>query len=287
MLAATLLAVSLAAAAVMVSAADDRLDSPRFVELQRAAEDLERISDRNCPEGATAEALVTSCVWGDPDGQASLLVLGDSHADQWIPALDKIGADNAIKIHVRTVVACPAFAAGTDGAFTQRCVDTQAAQLEVIDEVRPDAVFVTQWTGSFLALSQQRRTDSLSDIGSALADREIGLVWMHDPPTLSSNPIDCLGIRSEATCTPARFSVTGDTGDTGDTGFHSDLAERTLDKASTVFIDPVDALCDQTTCALRLDGNLVYRDDNHVTATTARSLSPLLEPATLDAIDPD
>jgi peptidoglycan/LPS O-acetylase OafA/YrhL len=236
-LAAALLAVSVAAAATLVLAADDRLDNPRFVELQTAAEDFERISDQGCPEGASVDAIATSCVWGDPNGQSTLLVLGDSHADQWIPALDKIGVDNQIRVLVRTVVACPAFPSGDDGAFTRRCVDTQASQLDVIDALAPDAIFVTQWTGSFAAFSQSRWVDSLSEIEAALASRGVGLVWMHDPPTLGSDPVDCLGIRDEIACTPSRFAVAADT------AFHADVVERTLSAAAT-FVDPLDALCD-------------------------------------------
>lgn len=276
-MAAALLAVSVAAAATLISAADDRLDSPRFVELQAAAEDFERISDQKCPEGASVESLVANCVWGDPDGQSTVLVLGDSHADQWIPALDKIGTDNQIKVLVRTVVACPAFPGGDDGAFTRRCVDTQTSQLDLIDVIAPDAVFVTQWTGSFAAFSESRWVDSLNELEAAMASLGVGLVWMHDPPTLGSDPIDCLGIRDEAACTPSRFAVAADT------EFHADVVERTLD-AGVTFVDPLDVLCDETTCVLRLDGSLVYRDDNHLTATTARSLSSLLEPAILGAI---
>jgi hypothetical protein len=136
---------------------------------------------------------------------------------------------------------------------------------------------VTQWTGSFAAFSKGRWVDSLSEIEAALASRGIGLVWMHDPPTLGSDPVDYLGIRDEVACTPSRFAVAADT------AFHADVVERTLSAAAT-FVNPLDALCDDTTCALRLGGNLVYRDDNHLTAKTARSLTTLIEPAILKAI---
>lgn len=273
-----LLGASLAVAGVATVLANDRLDEPKFVELETAAEDFERLSDLGCPEGADVEVLRTSCVVGDPNGDRTLLVLGDSHADQWIPALEAIGAAESVSVHMRTVVACPALPSSPANALTQRCLDTQADQLAIIDELAPDAVFVAQWTGSFAGYDESTWTASVADFGDALAERGIDLFWMHDGATFASNPLDCLGIRSESDCTPARFTVTAEA------EFHRDLVRTAL--ADTPFreFDPLAVLCNETTCPLRFDGELVYRDSNHLTAATARNLVDELTPALLETL---
>ncbi len=278
LLALGLLGLSLAAAGIAHATADTRLDDPKFVELQAAAADFEQIADQGCPAGASGETLITSCVWGDAGGSRTLLVLGDSHADQWIPALDLIGQQNGVRVIVRTSVACPALPSGPPGSFSGPCVATQLSQLDEIDTLKPDAVFVTQWTGSFGAFDETKWRESLAEFGAGLQGRDIGLFWMHDPASFDTNPIDCLGIRSADACTPDRFTSVADT------AFHAAIVREALAGSDFIEFDPSAILCDERRCPLRFQGELVYRDSNHLTGTVAELLAPEIEPDLLTAL---
>lgn len=273
-----LLALSLLAAGGAYAAAESRLDDPRYVELEAAAVDFERISDQGCPPGADADVLVTTCVWGDPDGLATMLVLGDSHADQWIPAFDALGEQQSIRVLMRTEVACPALTSGPENALAQSCKATQAGQLDVVDAIDPDVVLITQWTGSFAGYDEATWRASVTEFGQALADRGVALVWVHDPPSFGTNPIDCLGIRSESSCTPDAPSATAAT------RFHADLVRDALSGLPFAEYDPVPDLCDDAQCTLRLGDDLVYRDSNHLTGTTARKFVDPLTMAISEAL---
>lgn len=278
-MAAGLLAVSLVAAVVAHTAGESRLDDPRYVELQRAAADFERISDRGCPAGAPPEVLVQSCVWGDPGGDRTMLVLGDSHADQWIPALDRLGAELELRVLIRTAVACPALPSSPQNALSQECKQTQDGQLDAVDAIGPDVVFVTQWTGSLAGFDQQLWSMSIASFAEALDQRSIALVWVHDPPSFGANPIDCLGIRSEDDCAPDASTATAAT------RFHAGIVRSALDGLPYADYDPVPDLCGDDRCALRLGGDLVYRDSNHLTGTTARTFAPQLIEAVRAALE--
>ncbi len=269
-----LLVGSLAVVGVVDRAGAARLDEPRFAELARAVEDFERIEDRGCPPGADPAELA-GCVWGDPSGERVVLVLGDSHADQWLPALDEIGRNEGIQFVVRTVVACPALP--TDGFVTGECVETQHSQSEVVGLIEPDAVIITQWTGSMLGADEQVWVDSIRGFGSELAARDIGLLWIHDPPSFEDNPIDCLGIRSEPECAPGRDEAAA-------AEYHRALSRSGLTTPHVEF-DPIELLCDDERCRLRRAGALVFRDSNHLTAEAARTFVPELADALLETMD--
>ncbi len=269
-----LLVVSLTVVAVVDRAGTARIAEPRFAELAAAVDDLERVEDRGCPPGATGDDLRTRCVWGDPAAERVVLVLGDSHADQWLPALDEIGRAERLRILVRTVVACPALPSGGEGVVTTACERTQDTQLGVIDDVDPDLVVVTQWTGSFAGYDEAVWRTSVSDLGRTLGDRGIDLLWIHDPPSFAANPIDCLGVRTEGACRPPASEA--------DTArFHRDLVRDELDGVAFGEFDPIPLVCDDSRCLLRRDGVLLYRDSNHLTATAARTFVDELAPAVL------
>ena len=277
-MAAGLLALSLLAAGGAWAGGESRLDDPRYVELAEAAVDFERISDQGCPPGASPEVLVVSCVWGDPDGIATMLVIGDSHADQWIPALDQLGTEQQLRVLIRTVVACPALPSSPDNALTRDCKVAQEGQLDVVDAIDPDVVFVTQWTGSLVGFDQDIWSPSVTSFGQALADRGIALVWVHDPPSFGTNPVDCLGIRSEDACAPDAAS------NAAATRFHAGLVRDALAGIPFAEYDPVPDLCDDERCHLRIGDDLVYRDSNHLTGTTARKFVPQLTMAISTAL---
>ena len=55
---------------------------------------------------------------------------------------------------------------------------------------------------------------------------------------------------------------------------------------NVTFLDIADAVCDPTTCPGELGNVLVYLDDDHLTATYAASMAPLLENQVTAAIGP-
>ena len=53
-------------------------------------------------------AALDSCVFGDKKSAKKLFVMGDSHAQMWIPALNRIGIAYKLKVIVLYLARCPA-----------------------------------------------------------------------------------------------------------------------------------------------------------------------------------
>jgi len=66
------------------------------------------IYDNGCHQGYEGNSIEEKCVFGDAKAIRSIVLLGDSHAAQWFPALDIWATRNHFKLHVFTKSSCPA-----------------------------------------------------------------------------------------------------------------------------------------------------------------------------------
>ncbi len=277
-LAVALLAVSLSIGWFALNSASDSLAEPRYEELLVAAEDGFSTFERGCQTN-DAEHIMANCVWGDPDGGRTVLLLGDSHAEQWMPALDSIGATNGIRVLARVVAACPAMEVGVGFAPDPGlCADIQAATSEVVATIAPDAVIISQAAAAIDVLDNDAWAEASEALLTDLADQGVAAVWIHDTPTLDFDPIECLGSRSEATCTPDRWESTN---------FAEEvraLDQPAIDATGALSYNPLEQLCDDDVCLLRFRQVLVFQDDNHITTAASQALVPDLEPVILAAL---
>lgn len=276
--AAALLAVSLTIGFATLASANDRLDQPEFQELLVAAEDGFSTFERGCQTN-DADHVLTNCVWGDPNGSRSLLLLGDSHAEQWMPALDTIGTNNNIKILARVVAACPTIEVGVGFApDPPLCTETQSGTIELVEAIQPDAIVVSHAAAALQVLDGGLWGTKTIELLEAMDANSIGVAWIHDTPTLDFDPIECIGSRGLDRCTPDRFSATS---------FAEQLRaidNAALDRFGMGRYNPLDQLCDDAICYLRTRDTLVFQDDNHITTTASLALIPELEPVVLSAL---
>lgn len=277
-LAAGLLAVSLTVTFASLASANDQLEQPRYQELLAAATDGFSTFDRGCQTN-DADHITESCVWGDPAGSRSVLLLGDSHAEQWMPALDTIGTNNGLRILARVVAACPTIEVGVGFAPNPAlCAETQSGTVDVVDRLQPDVVVVSQAAAAIDVLDNDRWAAEVGEFLAAMENQGVEVVWIHDTPTLDFDPIECLGSRDEPTCTPSRWESTN---------FAEEvraLDQPALDAVGAFSFNPLEQLCDDETCLLRFRNVLVFQDDNHITTAASLALVPELEPIILTAL---
>ena len=91
-----------------------------------------------------------SCVFGDTKSKKKLVIMGDSHAQMWIPALNRIGNKMKLKVIVLYLARCPAatldvwlttFNKDYTGCTTQRM-----AWIASIDKLHPVTVLLADHT---------------------------------------------------------------------------------------------------------------------------------------------
>jgi hypothetical protein len=224
------------------------------------------------------------CEFGDLASPTTVVLLGDSHAAQWFPALERAASTQHWKLVSLTKSGCPA----PDVTIYQRklkrayeeCDTWRSAVLErltgagrpalvVAAGTRTDSV-VDRGTGEVMATSASgaewqagwRRTlQRLSDAGVPVA-------VVRDTPWPGKDMAVCV---SQHESDPAACDVGIEALD--EEKYDVGLASGYTGAAG---VDLSSLICDAARCPATRGKYLVYRDTNHLTATFATALAPYL-----------
>ena len=105
----------------------------------------------------------------------------------------------------------------------------------------------------------------------ALVDAGLAVTFVEDIPMATSNVPECL---AENLTSAQRCTFSSDGAFTS-VGRHDALA-TTIAATGASVVDPMTWMCAEGTCPVVVGNVLIYRDDNHVTATFSRWLAPVL-----------
>lgn len=223
----------------------------------------------------TPNREVRTCVYGDPDAARSIAVVGGSHSEHWIPALELLGAEHGIRVISYLKEGCPVTLADQPSYAEWPFPECHEWSQEVLDRLAAEP---PDWV---LTLSTRYRKDGLGDevpgeyleVWSALQDRGLNVLALRDTPRLRRDGVlyratDCLAHRGDPdSCGLDRAAALA----------ARDPAEEPAAGYPNVYLlDLSDAVCRPQRCRV-VEGNvLIYRDEHHLTASYARSLAPEL-----------
>jgi peptidoglycan/LPS O-acetylase OafA/YrhL len=245
-----------------------------------AAEELPGNYSGGCNVGLTSTAPppLRRCVYGDPDGQHTVVVFGDSHAAQWFPAIEAAGRIQGWRVVPVTKSGCPSVdVVNWNSRLSRRYRECEAWRSTAADDIvrlRPDVVVIAN-RAAYKGLDQRPLP---------LNDYTRGLAATLDRFTRDQVPVVVLGPTPEPGDAPPAC-VTGHTDDVrpcdlpANAAAPRDLArsEAEIARAANVpFIDPLPWLCGDGVCPVVLGQFLVYRDDSHLSVPFARWLGPVL-----------
>ena len=219
-----------------------------------------------------------SCVFGShPDGDTTVVLTGDSHAYQWYPAISQIAERRGWRLVVMTKAGCPLYDVSVDLASLRRayteCDTWRAQAMERIEQEDPDLVvmtaavfssrgedFTARWADGVGRTTRELRASTGTEV-VALADTPNPDA---DVPTCLAENLDavqeCAIEREEALLDPARRQATA----------------RAAERAGAVVVDPVPWFCLES-CPPIIGNAPAYHDDDHISATYAAQLAPLLD----------
>jgi len=156
--------------------------------------------------------------------------------------------------------------------------------LDRVNAMRPAAVFIGQYpraqftydaNGARIRLDPVRWEAAQRVVLEQFASMHVPTVLFRDSPTMTHRIPECLSRAAEAGRPPSVCAA--DRGRALDTRFLQADERAARGLSSVALVDLSDALCGPAVCDAVRDGLVVYRDGNHLTATYARHLAPMLD----------
>jgi peptidoglycan/LPS O-acetylase OafA/YrhL len=218
---------------------------------------------------------LSPCVYGDPGSPTTVVLVGDSHAAQWFPAVEAIAKDRGWRLIVMTKISCrfvdlPMISRELKREYTE-CYTWRDRVVERLRELKPDLTIVS------VARSMQAtnaRDDDPARQGKAMAPLFEGVtgkiaIIVDTPQSKFDVPACISSNRGDVRrCETAR---------SGAFNWRYLKLERAAAAATGATIANLsDDICPATSCPVVIDKMIVYRDSHHLTATFARSLAPVL-----------
>jgi SGNH domain-containing protein len=111
--------------------------------------------------------------------------------------------------------------------------------------------------------------DGLVSVLDELQRASDRVILLGEPPHHRTDPLECLATseRIEACAVPRSSIVDGP---------YQELERAAARETEVQLVEPIDWLCQETTCPLVFDHYLVYRNPGHLTATIVTVLAPQL-----------
>jgi peptidoglycan/LPS O-acetylase OafA/YrhL len=225
-----------------------------------------RVKPKNNIDGChihVGVSIAPRCEYGDKASAKTIVLYGDSHAAQWLPALDIIGRQYGVRIVSLTKSGCPSAEVIKKLSSQYRVADCQAFRDESISRIareRPEAVIMS---------GMQPFTAPNSDVssrqwwlkGEAVAYSRIKNltafpIYLTDTPLPQVDIPTCLSESKRDECDTSR-------------PVSPEVAPGLIP------INPTPWLCERT-CPAAIDGIVVYRDQSHLTVAMSEYLAPFL-----------
>ena len=225
-----------------------------------------------------AQVVPHDCVFGDPKGSKTAVLIGDSHADQWLNALSTDAAANGWKLISMTKAACPVadllvWNNDLKRPYTE-CQTFKAAAWPQIKAIKPDLIIASQ-ADAVGASTFKPNTWAASTVQQlrALSGPKTRLVYLGDTPYMPADANRCV----ERHLDDVRACIYPINENAQWTDFY-----RTMRTAITTdrigYVDTHAFFCNRYVCPAVVENMLTHRDQGHATRTYANWLAPMLAP---------
>jgi len=236
-----------------------------------AAVEAPRPQTDGCEVTASSPALSPECRYLPDQRHGDVVLVGDSHAVQWEPAVERVAKQRDWGLRVWTRQSCPFADVGkpVNGAL-KRCNDWRADVTQRILAGRPSLVIVAEYDSVPVKMIDNTTHRSVTGDAAAatfvagltrqlqlLHDAGIRVLLLRDEPRFAQSGPKCVldhpkdlaqCARPRAEALPVRIEE-----------------DAVAAVAGVHLLDVNDRLCTATSCQPISGHTLAYRDDNHLT----------------------
>lgn len=244
--------------------------------LRDAAEDNPPIYDNGCHREESGTDPSGCRIGENPDAPLVFLV-GDSHAASWYPALARLAEEGTIRLDTNTKSSCPSVDVPVlkDGVEYTECAQWRSGVVQRIQDEEPALVLLANHgVGEWQTVDSDDpatawRRGLESTIGEV--DDSARVAVLADIPLQGADPPECLSYNLEhaSECDAAVEDA-----------FSPEVIETeeaAAEAAGAEYIDLTPYFCNERTCPTIVDNLLVYRDEQHLTATFSSRLAEPLD----------
>jgi peptidoglycan/LPS O-acetylase OafA/YrhL len=251
---------------------------------------LPAAGSRGCLVEFTHSRPVT-CFFGPDTAPKTIVLFGDSHADEWSTPLAFLAGDEGWRVVTYLKASCSVADIPVYNIRLHRlspeCASWRSQALAEIVKLRPVAVVIYEFSSYYIR-------GPITDLGARAVDLTtwaaglerslrtltaagIRVIVVRDNPTPGRNMRECLSYAAwhklpESRCATPRLVALSDA---------VTVAEHKVANAipGVRFVDFTSEFCDQTICPAVRGGLIVYRDGHHLTTSYAMGLAEPLRAA--------
>lgn len=237
------------------------------------------------------ETDIKTCIFNEHGKNGSIYLVGGSHADHWLPALQELMIKKDFKIYTSTKGVCT-FANTqetflVERNFNESCIEWNKQVMADILKTKPDLVIAI---ATRIFKDEDRDIDSNNDVDNKtetdkdvleiiphaylsnfkiLKNNGIDVLAIRDNPNMSQNIPDCVHqlYYQENDCIQLREDNLDD----------EEFIKQKKEVENWLYVaDPTQHYCDEKYCFAVKDNIMIYRDAHHLTVEYSKTLAPWL-----------
>jgi peptidoglycan/LPS O-acetylase OafA/YrhL len=221
-----------------------------------------------------------TCVFGDPSATTNVVLVGNSHAGEWLPALERVADTQHLRITTMLASQCAMAAMRQQfetAAYSSACLDWVHRATRRIADQHPDLVVMANRM-SVPAEGRERDASvaayqaGYEAVLGAWRDAGIRTIVLRDTPAPSFSVPDCVAEKK------ASFEDCDGTRSAWLPPAPEKQAVAAVDSDLVTLVDLTDHICGPKVCGAVTGGVITYFDASHLTATYAATLSEYLGP---------
>jgi hypothetical protein len=217
-------------------------------------------------DGTVSCESLGDCSFGDPDADVHVVLVGDSHASHWTPALRTAAESRGWFAQQVSLPGCGALTPDDTSRTTDACWQWHERTWQAIVAAGPDLVVMSDRHGARPARDRAAWEATVTAALTRVPDGTAVAVLSETPVATTRVPV-CLSdhLRDVGRCEPAwpAPSIVAT----------NDALAALVGAAGATFVDLTPLLCTDDRCPAIVGDVLVYRDRDHVTQPFAQRVA--------------